>query len=300
MDPVIANMAKLNYFDAAHYTWIKIDRQQAGKYADEYLNELLVANGDYATPLRTEYIRQPFDNMALVLKYNFDSYPRITEQGVPNDAYIIATVECHQGLVQQVTMWSDTYGSGKKLLTVDFVAGRDESKLRAITNASNYTHAFDEKGVVFFNESNIRNKTLVSFNPAMPPGMQKILLDAFVPLLRSTLRYISAASAGLLAGEQPTFHRPTGHSSNAKRVRKGKAPLYEWTTVQLERKTPELPAAPAGGTHASPRLHQRRGHWVTSKLGKKFWRRESVVGDPEKGMIFHDYKGGETNAQTQA
>ena len=138
--------------------------------------------------------------------------------------------------------------------------------------------------------------SLVAFEKGVPAKMRESLRQYFLPMLRLALCYIAAASDGLLAGEQVSFHKPKSVGNNAKRIRKGKAPLYEWTTVHLERKPPELPSAPKGGTHASPRLHQRRGHWVTSKLGKRFWRSESVVGKPENGMIFHDYKDGGAHA----
>jgi len=40
---------------------------------------------------------------------------------------------------------------------------------------------------------------------------------------------------------------------------------------------------PQGGHHASPTPHDRRGHWVTNKKGKRFWRRAAqVLGGAEK------------------
>lgn len=46
---------------------------------------------------------------------------------------------------------------------------------------------------------------------------------------------------------------------------------------------------PQGGTHASPRLHMRRGHWRTLASGKKVFVRESIVGDPDRGVVEKDY-----------
>jgi len=81
--------------------------------------------------------------------------------------------------------------------------------------------------------------------------------------------------------------------TNQRLIKKGKPPSYEWKTVTIE---PRTASNSLGGTHASPRLHDRRGHWRTMKSGKKVWVRQCKVGDPSKGVIFHDYKFGETSA----
>lgn len=49
---------------------------------------------------------------------------------------------------------------------------------------------------------------------------------------------------------------------------------------------------PQGGTHASPRLHMRRGHWRTLQSGKKVFVREAIVGDPDRGVVEKDYRMG--------
>lgn len=284
MHPLLAVTAKKNYFDAAHYTWVLLNFMEVQPLSLEHMNEMLLSTGDYAAPLRTEHIRQPFDHMAVLFLWNADMKGASFE-----DSHFVLTVDSNNGVLQTVTLWSAIHGGDKRVLIIDFAIGQDEERLQKEL-------AKERRAGTQVLESNTTNKTLFKFHKNMPDDIRKSMVDFFVPTIRKLLRYIPIASAGLLAGEQPVFHRPTGHASNAKRVKRGKAPLYEWTTVQLERKTPELPAAPSGGTHASPRLHQRRGHWATSKLGKKFWRRESVVGDPTKGMIFHDYKGAETHA----
>lgn len=75
---------------------------------------------------------------------------------------------------------------------------------------------------------------------------------------------------------------------NAKRKRKGKQPLFSWHTVKIE------PAAAKrehqGGTHASPRLHDRRGHWRICKSGKKVFVKACKVGCASKGVVFKDYQ----------
>lgn len=84
----------------------------------------------------------------------------------------------------------------------------------------------------------------------------------------------------------PTY-TATPKSNNAKRIRQGKKPLFDWHTVVIEPPKPQTPHQ--GGTHASPRLHDVRGHWVT-RGGKKYWRKPHQRGDASRGVVFHDYK----------
>ncbi len=84
-----------------------------------------------------------------------------------------------------------------------------------------------------------------------------------------------------------TAYVPTGKSSNPKRIRQGKKPLFDWHTVIIEPPKQKLPYQ--GGSHASPRLHDVRGHWV-NRNGKKFWRKAHQRGDASLGVVFHDYK----------
>ena len=97
--------------------------------------------------------------------------------------------------------------------------------------------------------------------------------------------------AGLLRiHEQSTGYQPVAAKSfiNQKRAAKGRPPLtFDWHTVTIEPPSPK--SEPQGGTHASPRLHDRRGHWRKMKSGKTIWVRECKVGDASKGVVFKDY-----------
>jgi hypothetical protein len=96
----------------------------------------------------------------------------------------------------------------------------------------------------------------------------------------------------LLALRQPMkAYVPTARPSliNRKRAAKGKGPvLFDWHTVTVE--PPKPKAEPKGGTHASPRLHDRRGHWRRCPSGRVVWVRHCKVGDASKGVVFKDYK----------
>lgn len=73
-----------------------------------------------------------------------------------------------------------------------------------------------------------------------------------------------------------------------KRIAKGKPPLYDWTTVVLDPIKP-IKSEYKGGTHASPRHHERRGHFRRTPSGKQVWVRNHKVGNPANGTVFHDY-----------
>ena len=88
-----------------------------------------------------------------------------------------------------------------------------------------------------------------------------------------------------------TAYRPSRKGTTAqqsKRQRSGKAPLFDWNTVTIK-PTPDKGEC-QGGTHASPRLHDRRGHWRKYPSGKVGWVQNCKVGDASKGVVFKDYQ----------
>lgn len=82
-------------------------------------------------------------------------------------------------------------------------------------------------------------------------------------------------------------YTPIPSKNHAKRIRQGKKPLFDWHTVTIEPPKPKAEAQ--GGTHASPRLHDVRGHWV-KRGDKRYWRKAHQRGDASLGVVFHDYK----------
>ena len=89
-----------------------------------------------------------------------------------------------------------------------------------------------------------------------------------------------------------TGYKPTVRPGliNQKRKKKGKPLFYDWVTVNIE--PPKPRSLPKGGTHASPRHHDRRGHFRTLRSGKKVWVKNHKVGNPANGTVFHDYQLG--------
>lgn len=78
-------------------------------------------------------------------------------------------------------------------------------------------------------------------------------------------------------------------ATNRRKLAEGKRPsTYAWRTIEVAPTPPRKPSA--GGTHASPRLHERRGHWRRLHSGDSVWVRPCLVGDPDRGVVEHDYR----------
>lgn len=84
-----------------------------------------------------------------------------------------------------------------------------------------------------------------------------------------------------------TVYTPIPSKNHEKRLRQKKLPMFDWHTVVIEPRKQKNESL--GGTHASPRLHEVRGHWVV-RGNKRFWRKPHKRGDASKGVVFHDYK----------
>ena len=114
---------------------------------------------------------------------------------------------------------------------------------------------------------------------------KEITIDDVKPVHRMVLAVlvkINAQTQGYRATPKRTF-------LNQKRQAKGKSALtFDWHTIEIE--PPKAKNDPQGGTHASPRRHQVRGHWRTYKSGVKGWVRECWKGDASKGNVFKDYQ----------
>lgn len=87
--------------------------------------------------------------------------------------------------------------------------------------------------------------------------------------------------------EPATGYVPAKRANWEKKIRQGKTPTYDWKTIVIEPSRPK--GEDKGGTHASPRWHERRGHWRTTMSGKKVWVNNCEVGNKALGAVFHDY-----------
>lgn len=73
------------------------------------------------------------------------------------------------------------------------------------------------------------------------------------------------------------------------RLKRGKLPLFEYKTLHVKLNETRVKKQPGGGTHASPRVHLRRGHIRHLPQGN-IWVNACVVGDKSKGVIHKDYE----------
>lgn len=107
--------------------------------------------------------------------------------------------------------------------------------------------------------------------------------EVFIVLLRRMMSMV-------LLNENAPIARCAGNAPmNARRIRRGKRPFFEWTTVKVE---PRAPSEHQGGTHASPKPHARRGHVRRLKDGRIITIKNSIINKhkiPEEGFVFHDY-----------
>jgi hypothetical protein len=107
----------------------------------------------------------------------------------------------------------------------------------------------------------------------------------YMPVIGLITQFLQSLKTPILA-YTPT---PKKGFINQKRLQKGKLPLYDWNTVVIEPR-PQAPRKDPVGTHASPRLHDRRGHQRKLPSGKTVWVKPCKVGNAALGTIFHDYQ----------
>lgn len=83
-------------------------------------------------------------------------------------------------------------------------------------------------------------------------------------------------------------HVPAPERLNAQRADKGRPPLFEYRILTIDMASAER--AEGEGTHASPRLHWRRGHVRSLEDGRKIAIKPCLVGVADRGVISKDYR----------
>jgi hypothetical protein len=81
---------------------------------------------------------------------------------------------------------------------------------------------------------------------------------------------------------------PAPEKLNKQRAKKGRPPIFEYRIVEIPAWA-KAKAEGLGGTHASPRLHWRRGHVRHFRTGCTTLIRPCLVGVAENGFIHKDY-----------
>lgn len=104
----------------------------------------------------------------------------------------------------------------------------------------------------------------------------------------SVLSFVGAWYRSMSIGCQAYRPEVRQTFTNRRKISQGKKPSYEWRTVFIE--PAKTKSESKGGTHASPRLHDRRGHLRRLRTGKNVWVRACKVGNAANGTVFHDYE----------
>lgn len=117
--------------------------------------------------------------------------------------------------------------------------------------------------------------------PVSPDGDMMDLNVAYCDWISSFLTLLNCSNIRRIE------HSPSEALQKA-RTRRGKLPLFSYWTLEINTfRSP--PAENKGGSHASPRLHLRRGHPRQYALEKWCWVNPHAVGNKKLGIVHKDY-----------
>jgi len=138
------------------------------------------------------------------------------------------------------------------------------------------------------------NETQTKVSPRYADSLKKTREECVkhgVEALTVAMRRVTAMA--LIGDSTASTAKPSYIGSrllNEKRIKKGKRPFFDWTTIEVK---PRNPSESLGGTHASPKPHMRRGHVRRLKSGRIVVVKSMIINRhkmPEEGFVFHDYK----------
>lgn len=112
------------------------------------------------------------------------------------------------------------------------------------------------------------------------------LFEATGMTAKAAMAFLSALHCSNVRREE---HAPSEKLQRA-REKRGKAPLFSHWTLQLDGGSDR--GNDKGGTHASPRVHLRRGHPRQYSPGKWTWVQAHAVGNRAAGVVHKDYNAG--------
>jgi hypothetical protein len=105
---------------------------------------------------------------------------------------------------------------------------------------------------------------------------------------RGALSFFVSALAALSSKGPEIRTLPAPAKLNKQRAKKGRPPIFEYRIVEIPAWA-KAKAEGLGGTHASPRLHWRRGHERRLGEDRKTFVHACLVGVAENGFIHKDY-----------
>lgn len=158
------------------------------------------------------------------------------------------------------------------------------------------------------------NKTKELYGGSLPQGVKKLPLEVhttdLMPEYASNLEQESGLSYVMATAQQDSHDEsrailglietlscnnvttetiPAPKPLNKQRIAKGKIPMYEFKVLTLDfQDGHESTTKSSVGTHASPRIHLRRGH-IRRLPNKNVWVNATVVGNRKMGVVMKDY-----------
>ena len=127
-------------------------------------------------------------------------------------------------------------------------------------------------------------KTLAAYGGNREKAYAQIILDS-----RDEVQTVVQACSVINCANVTTAEVSAPAALNKKRQEKGKQPFFSYKVLQLSDERREAGKGGAGGNHASPRMHLRRGH-LRRLESKVVWVRPAMVNaGTSTGAVLKDY-----------
>lgn len=127
-------------------------------------------------------------------------------------------------------------------------------------------------------------KTLAAYGGNRDKAYAQIILDS-----HDEVQTVVQACSVINCANVTTAEISAPAALNKKRQEKGKQPFFSYKVLQLSDERREAGKASAGGSHASPRMHLRRGH-LRRLESKVVWVRPAMVNaGANTGVVLKDY-----------
>lgn len=258
MNPLVGQIAATTPFSPVKYVWFDFSDwlKVRDRYKSFFTNLPLtevISSKDGAI----ETFPMPFDDLAFIIS--------VKNEKDDKTVLIVMTVKRSDNILS-ISEWLSSYKDPVGTMTF-------------------YDHLYNDPMVDF-------NPEYVKFLGKQGVDLKKIT-ERFSVLYKYMMPMFIALCMAKPEDAAPIeAYKCTENPANPKRIKRGKRPLFEWETVLIKPAVKE-DSASLGGTHASPKPHDRRGHQRRCKNGKVVYVRPCTINKhkiKEEGFIHHDYK----------
>lgn len=140
-----------------------------------------------------------------------------------------------------------------------------------------------QDGIIIYQDFSVK----INFNTEIAEESKtvNIILKTVVYILFCFLAALNCSNV-----KQQSTPRPKTTTNTKGNPKKNKQPFFSYKVLTIDTQNQQSQSNITGsGTHASPRVHLRRGH-IRRLPNKTVWVNACVVGDKSKGMVQKDYK----------